>query len=1256
MSLWTESCWPEYKDNSHAKGVTLCVARDDTLDLMGDEDSFDLNRSYPCARLHKNGLHKKGSGLGRWRVLGSVAGDYQNGLSSVAMRDIQISSVHGSSSRSPSDCWSLRSSSVSETERHMLTQLDRGGSGHSGPPVVHNPNKAVLTVDCNSTKILAANDKACSLLECVSNDLVGKKLSCFLKKTSHVLDVTLNEECLQTDGNLAVVSGKLMDAVSQYGPEFPVSVWAQRQAQEGEICLVTMELVERVSAQVSFSQDGSILSCDLAFAHLHGYRQAEELTGKPIRELLPSLQIPLHSRALPKMLRVQRVSSRRRGGSSFQLCIKLQGAVVCGKPQHLEGDDGPSCLQPKDTPGGEGTQDDQQGASQPEHCEELQGKDLASEDTEDSRLLSPVSGLVFSGTVWVFSPLSGLLTLHPDGSIISIHNHLALSVLGYSNADLQGKDVTLLMPAFYDWFCSSDSGACAASRPPGLGFQPTASCDRSISSHADPCRYSSHPNHISADSKASHHSPTFPMGSKPTALKEPSALQAGLGPSCSTGRGRIFTGTRLELPGSIGPTLIPPGLSSTPPPLSADDTQELMEEAAQGCLRDSGDTTHVLLQTCPEVEGSLSSTHRPPQMPGRQLLNGGGAGTPTMDEHSLLQPDCTSVTKDQHRRCDRSDLHNSSFEVISMFSRSSSGFCERFPGVHGASSQEDFTYLSTEVVDSVSSYLELESNGELVTRALADLNLHGSIELPGVVEGDVSYSSVDTAELLRTPSPYVVESDREDGPIYSGVRTGPLEEPEGQKEQGQWVVEERMPLNSGHTTSTPKKQVKGCSPSSEAPRQITEGHYDGSVTHKDGTRVEVQCEIRRAELQEGRCVFCVWLSRPGRQDAMLQSSDMYSSALGQDTSALSLGEAIMEASRGGASEALLSTVDLENSHACEGQFSEEFRPLHAIGKGAFGFVWEASRLSNGQKVVVKFIRKGRIVNDCWVDDPVLGRVSQEIALLTRLQHDNIVTVLEVFENEGYFQMVMEKHGDGLDLFEFIDKQPQLDEPLTSYIYRQLVAAVAYLRNKGVLHRDIKDENIIINTEFHIKLIDFGSATLLEPEKLFYTFCGTLEYCSPEVLQGNPYKGPELEMWSLGVLLYTLLFSENPFCEVEETMQAALKPPFPVSSDLHVVLSGLLQSDPQQRMTLEQLLLQPWIRQPVCLADYSWEEVFSDSKQHAPPKYHDSLVGGCLGQGLYPDAGDDSSLPSDEDDVEDEEDEKRAMDALKIELMKYLADE
>uniref|UniRef100_A0AAY4BLI0 non-specific serine/threonine protein kinase n=1 Tax=Denticeps clupeoides TaxID=299321 RepID=A0AAY4BLI0_9TELE len=125
---------------------------------------------------------------------------------------------------------------------------------------------------------------------------------------------------------------------------------------------------------------------------------------------------------------------------------------------------------------------------------------------------------------------------------------------------------------------------------------------------------------------------------------------------------------------------------------------------------------------------------------------------------------------------------------------------------------------------------------------------------------------------------------------------------------------------------------------------------------------------------------------------------------------------------------LHSTLDLEHSRACEGQFDEEYRPQRAVGKGAFGFVWQAYRRTDGKEVVVKFIRSPVIVKDSWVDDPDMGRVSQEIAILTRLDHRNIVKVLEVFDNELFFQMVMEKHGNGMDLFEFIEKQPHLDEP------------------------------------------------------------------------------------------------------------------------------------------------------------------------------------------------------------------------------------
>uniref|UniRef100_A0A8C5PVB4 non-specific serine/threonine protein kinase n=1 Tax=Leptobrachium leishanense TaxID=445787 RepID=A0A8C5PVB4_9ANUR len=129
--------------------------------------------------------------------------------------------------------------------------------------------------------------------------------------------------------------------------------------------------------------------------------------------------------------------------------------------------------------------------------------------------------------------------------------------------------------------------------------------------------------------------------------------------------------------------------------------------------------------------------------------------------------------------------------------------------------------------------------------------------------------------------------------------------------------------------------------------------------------------------------------------------------------------------------------DLQVQGACDGPYELVYETLSPLGKGAFGFVWSAKSREDAAEVVVKFIWKDKILDDCWVQDPELGRVTREIAILPRLKHPNIIEVIYVFENTLFFQLVMELHGDALDLFEFIDNQPNLDEPLASYIFRQV---------------------------------------------------------------------------------------------------------------------------------------------------------------------------------------------------------------------------
>ncbi|XP_055007725.1 PAS domain-containing serine/threonine-protein kinase isoform X2 [Boleophthalmus pectinirostris] len=1169
MSLSNESrFWSNQGAKRNNRGATICAITELSPHLF---DDFELNKSYPCAQTTQ--LKRNLLALGDQGAIGSLKG----GLDKVckAARNNNLSKLHWSPDFLP------HPHTASQTDENLFWQLIDGHCVLSQSPAVLNPNKVILIVDHKTRELVSVNDQACKLYDCSSEELIGKKLSQVLTKSNQVIVDVLEEDFLLEDGTVASVLGKVVDAMMPSG-EVLVSVCTYRQP-KGNWVLV-MENIERLSAFLSFSQQGDILSCDMAFAHLFGYHHAHELTGMSINTLIPSLQIHLQSHAVPKSLRVQRVHGKSRLGASVPLCIKLQGALLCGTPQHKTSSSYNNfidCIEEK---------------QKCEQAENLSKKNASSSvKTENRHNLSACPSLEYSGNVWAFTPLTGLLLLDTNGSIYSVHNHLSLSLFGYSKEELLGKSVTFLMPGFYGWMSETEGQDSHLPDSQVEGDNPT----QSKISKADPSSL------VAGD-----------MAMVNQAVEE----------RTSTGRGRIFTGTssRLEHQASALSNFTSPAVTSTRMQMP-DNTVELLEKATHvaPCSAElaSANTTEELLQTFALVEPFGEDTF------------------------CLVSTKIKRKKKQSHgRRGQRQtsgdtindDLQDSSFEVISMESRSSSGFCEKFAGHAGSDPGRPEQSSSAHAADSASCFLDLNSEGELVTRALADLDLSGNLELfngrQSHQETQHSTTTCDTAELLHTPSPYISENDQ------GGQSPVQVENPTGERipngcEEKQLAA--IQPLSDIHVTSTPKKQKDPFKT-----QEIVEGQFKGCAYHRDGAQIDVQCDVCRTSLPHGGFLYCVWMSRLGHQGSVLLTRKSL-----HDESKTSLGERIGEATH---RDALHTTMDLEHSRACDGQFEEEYQTVKAVGKGAFGFVWKAIRRSDGQEVVVKFINKTRIVSDSWVDDPMLGRVSQEIAILTRVQHHNIVKVMEVFENEGYFQMVMEKHGEGLDLFEFIDRQPRLDEPLASYIFRQLVAAVFYLRTKNILHRDIKDENIIIDKCFHIRLIDFGSAAMMVPGKLFYNFCGTLEYCSPEVLQGNPYGGPELEMWSVGVLLYTLLFSENPFCGVDEILNAKLKLPFPLTPELQEVLSGLLHPDPTERMTLDQLLLQSWISQPISLSEYSWAEVVPTDQSFCSPLPSESGPREYLGQGLFPDHGDET-LPDDDDD-EDEEDERFS---LENELQKYL---
>lgn len=159
----------------------------------------------------------------------------------------------------------------------------------------------------------------------------------------------------------------------------------------------------------------------------------------------------------------------------------------------------------------------------------------------------------------------------------------------------------------------------------------------------------------------------------------------------------------------------------------------------------------------------------------------------------------------------------------------------------------------------------------------------------------------------------------------------------------------------------------------------------------------------------------------------------------------------------------------------------------------------------------------------------------------------MMIIVDYFEDDDYYYVVMDLFGAGMDLFDYIElRKDGISESEIREIFRQIIEAVSHLHDNHIIHRDIKDENVILDLKGGVRLIDFGSATYMKEGKRYDTFVGTLDYAAPEVLKGQTYTGPPQDIWACGTLLYTLIYRENPFYNIEEIMERELRIPFVLS--------------------------------------------------------------------------------------------------------------
>jgi len=163
----------------------------------------------------------------------------------------------------------------------------------------------------------------------------------------------------------------------------------------------------------------------------------------------------------------------------------------------------------------------------------------------------------------------------------------------------------------------------------------------------------------------------------------------------------------------------------------------------------------------------------------------------------------------------------------------------------------------------------------------------------------------------------------------------------------------------------------------------------------------------------------------------------------------------------------------------------------------------------------------------------------------------------------------------MDLFDYIEFNKEIPEKKIKKMFYQVCRAIQFLHHNNIVHRDIKDENIIVDEDCNTELIDFGSSTHFDRRKTFDTFCGTIDYASPEVLTGHPYVGPPQDVWALGILLYILIYKENPFYNVDEIISAKLRIPFVMSNESLDMIKKLLTRNERARISIDKLFEHPW---------------------------------------------------------------------------------
>ncbi|CAO2617446.1 Putative sperm motility kinase W [Lemmus lemmus] len=229
-------------------------------------------------------------------------------------------------------------------------------------------------------------------------------------------------------------------------------------------------------------------------------------------------------------------------------------------------------------------------------------------------------------------------------------------------------------------------------------------------------------------------------------------------------------------------------------------------------------------------------------------------------------------------------------------------------------------------------------------------------------------------------------------------------------------------------------------------------------------------------------------------------------------------------------------------------------------------------------------------------------ITQEIMILEKVQHPHIIRLFQVEVTTKYCHLIME-YAPGGNLYQLVKEKDRLQEEEAQKIFGQLVSAIKCCHDHGIMHRNLRPQNILFDTKGNVKLADFGLATTRNLGDLVIATIVAQELCAPERVLSEIYDGMKAEVWSLGVLLYFMTTGHHPFTgsireKIKEIINGKYDIPAHMSGQLENLIHQILTVAPERRPSTEDILQHPWVKNP---------EVSSHCEPYPDPKIIDMLL-------------------------------------------------